>query len=742
MEEGRRMFQIFAARMFEQRVLTAYREKVAKERQAQLIEEEENDRRQDEQRKAKRAKEAQKRKEKAAKKKEAQAEEKARKEAERAAEEAARLAEEARRAEEQRVKAEEKRKRREAQRKSEEEERQRKEAERQRRIHEREEAERKAREARERERKAREEARLKEKEAREQKDREARERREQQERDKREKDAKVKANREARESKDAKEREKSRQEERAAHKAAALGRAAAAAAATPAPITLPKRPAAAHQVPTALPVLPQQPPASFSPQIPVATPAFPKAPTPMRARQASRQESTAATSSQSGSNPSQNPSPHPMTPVPTSAGPSGPGGRPSQTGAGTQGGTQPEFHSRSPLGMSAQALPPQPSPFGMAPSFQQGLPAQMTSNLGSPMHRDSMYPTQISYAFRHTTSSGAAPSAFGGGGGFPVQPPPGYPGSVDSPVSGMAQPFGNTMPRESGQSHSRQGSGNFEPGTPVAPSQPIGRPTPIGRPSSVVQGQRPSTGSPGSGASRPETDTQLGSSALLDGSDEPLGFHGRVPRMPLGAPGPRPAPGLPMPPLGIDPVFSTLHNLWAPPGGQQPNNIYAPGPAPGFGTVVSATPWGQPTHVGSTFGGQGVMDRPSEPRTVAIRKWLCRACDELASGASRESGGGPNSHDGFVSLDSVKARLELFSHGDSFTEIELLNICDTEGDTQNGGGSFELREDKLANLLIRWDSSAGAGRLDQRPIQRAVGAPGGIGSPVVRGGGSTANLSH
>lgn len=29
MEEGRRMFQVFAARMFEQRVLTAYREKVS-----------------------------------------------------------------------------------------------------------------------------------------------------------------------------------------------------------------------------------------------------------------------------------------------------------------------------------------------------------------------------------------------------------------------------------------------------------------------------------------------------------------------------------------------------------------------------------------------------------------------------------------------------------------------------------------------------------------------------------------
>lgn len=45
MEEGRRMFQVFAARMFEQRVLAAYREKVARERQQRLIQElEEEDR--------------------------------------------------------------------------------------------------------------------------------------------------------------------------------------------------------------------------------------------------------------------------------------------------------------------------------------------------------------------------------------------------------------------------------------------------------------------------------------------------------------------------------------------------------------------------------------------------------------------------------------------------------------------------------------------------------------------------
>ncbi|KAJ1344024.1 hypothetical protein BSLG_001164 [Batrachochytrium salamandrivorans] len=39
MEEGRRMFQIFAAKMFEQRVLAAYHEKLSQERQERLIEE-------------------------------------------------------------------------------------------------------------------------------------------------------------------------------------------------------------------------------------------------------------------------------------------------------------------------------------------------------------------------------------------------------------------------------------------------------------------------------------------------------------------------------------------------------------------------------------------------------------------------------------------------------------------------------------------------------------------------------
>jgi hypothetical protein len=63
-EEGKRMFMIFAARMFESRILQAYREKVAKQREEQLLreleEEEDSKRAKDE----KKAKEAQKKKDK------------------------------------------------------------------------------------------------------------------------------------------------------------------------------------------------------------------------------------------------------------------------------------------------------------------------------------------------------------------------------------------------------------------------------------------------------------------------------------------------------------------------------------------------------------------------------------------------------------------------------------------------------------------------------------------------------
>lgn len=64
MEEGKKMFSIFAARMFEQRVLHAYREKVAQERQLQLLRELEDEDKMSKEREAKKQKENQKKKDK------------------------------------------------------------------------------------------------------------------------------------------------------------------------------------------------------------------------------------------------------------------------------------------------------------------------------------------------------------------------------------------------------------------------------------------------------------------------------------------------------------------------------------------------------------------------------------------------------------------------------------------------------------------------------------------------------
>jgi hypothetical protein len=191
MDEGRRMFHIFAARMFEQRVLAAYKEKVAHERQLKLLEEIEEEDRKAEEKNSKKAKEKEKKKEKQRLLKQQKEEERLKKEAEKAAEEAARREEEEKKAEELRKKKEEARLKREAERKQQETERLKKEEERRKRqAEERErqqEIERKRREKEEAAKKRRDDVIKKEKEAKETKEREAREKKEREERERREK---------------------------------------------------------------------------------------------------------------------------------------------------------------------------------------------------------------------------------------------------------------------------------------------------------------------------------------------------------------------------------------------------------------------------------------------------------------------------------------------------------------------------------------------------------------------------
>ncbi|KAI9341949.1 salt tolerance down-regulator-domain-containing protein [Obelidium mucronatum] len=182
MEEGRRMFQIFAAKMFEQRVLTAYREKVAYERQNRLLQElEEEEKLKNEKEEAKqKLKEKKKLQKKAAKQQ--KEDEKLQKEKEKQMEEEALRLQKEKKAQEDRVKREAERAKKEAERlKKEEAERVRREAERkkkeedirkqkeaeERKARIREETERVERENRERKEKEREAARLRNQKARE-----------------------------------------------------------------------------------------------------------------------------------------------------------------------------------------------------------------------------------------------------------------------------------------------------------------------------------------------------------------------------------------------------------------------------------------------------------------------------------------------------------------------------------------------------------------------------------------------
>ncbi|PHZ14780.1 uncharacterized protein RHIMIDRAFT_276206 [Rhizopus microsporus ATCC 52813] len=163
MEEGRKMFQVFAARMFEQRVMQAYREKVAQDRQRRLIEELEEEDRLRQERELKKQREREK-------KRETKRLEKLKQEQERLEMEAKKKQEEEERQRKLKELQELERKRKEEERKQKEAEKQRKEAERLRK-----EEERRKREQEELERKKKEEEkRRKEEEERKKKEEEKR----------------------------------------------------------------------------------------------------------------------------------------------------------------------------------------------------------------------------------------------------------------------------------------------------------------------------------------------------------------------------------------------------------------------------------------------------------------------------------------------------------------------------------------------------------------------------------------
>lgn len=724
MEEGRRMFQIFAARMFEQRVLTAYREKVARERQQKLLEELEDESRLDAQREAKKARDAQKKKDKKQMQKQKQAEEKAKREAEKAAEDTAAKEAEAKKQEEQRRKAEEKRKKKEAERKAQEEEKARKEAEKNRRLQEekerQQEAERKVREQKAAEKRTREEAKRREREEREAREREVREKKAAEEKERQEREAHAKAQREA--------QEKTKREEQAA--------------AQQPQILSSKRPSlpAVVALPPTIQQKAQQ--ASRSPHLQVATPNLPKAPTLSRPRQASQQDS-------------HSPSPA-AAQIPSK--PSGP------TSPGSSATSQPSRPSSKAIPAPSKpttnqsSIPqhPQPPSPNVPSGPRPGMPIPPAAGHTIPHVSMNGFPNAQNHVmhamaqrgpYGHTVPMfppggphGAQYRSLGPHSGMPGPPPGmvGMPhlsgftsatGPVFQPSTPAATPF--HAPRASIPSHTRNQSASIEKSKFDGPSpsqgshlqhqpqpQPIGRPAPIGRPSSV----KPIEGHFAGKIAASEVDelaNHLGSSALLgddtddamppssvdrgvahgnSGSTRPIGFSTSA--QAFSSHSPHQA-------LGVAPASSS----WGAPGLPFQPHGSGSGSGPGWGaTAGGLSSWSNPKMPGA-FGSSG---RPSSvPRAILVRHLLCRACQSAGPGS-------------FHPLESIHRQVEALrpSKEEPIPVAELLDICETEGDANNGGGQFVLKPEGQGRMAVKWQSDA-----QQHPARGSVGL-GEIGSPV------------
>jgi hypothetical protein len=700
MEEGRRMFQIFAARMFEQRVLTAYREKVAQERQKKLIEELDEENRLDTQREAKKAKEAAKRKEKKRLQKQAKEEEKAKKDAEKAALEAAQREIEEKKLEEQRQRKEEQRKKREAEKKASEEERARKEAEKLRKAQEERErqaeVERKQREAKEREKKKREDARKKEREEREAKEREAKERKLKEEKERKIKEEQAKKEKEAAEKTEKETRDRARQEQAT------------------------KRPPIA--VPPGLHP-PSHPSILQSPHFQVATPIIPpKVPTPAaRQRQASQQGQHSRGSSPRSLQTSSE-TPHSSISPATVAVPH----TPVQANVPVRAqGQPPVLHHPQP---SAPLSPlNNQGRSGHPPYAFNGMPGLGVN--GPPTSGPSMMPGMMPpMPMYQGPPMGGQHRNFGPPNGIPY--PPGIPNMRQFPPHSQQMPFHSQAPMPTPilaqqapapkpQTHSRQPSASQ--GEPNQQPAPISRPAPIARPSSATpdRQKRKSTD-----ADVDKLATQLGSKALLDDSDVPLSANTEPTNVSgPGAPGSGRAPFSSFPDSKPDGFNFTSQN-WNAFGSNLAGhaNWGAPGHTSKQGVGWPVSSQSSNNAFGTIGGGIHSMSRSHAPRPVVIRRMLAQTCKQLSAAPG-------STPDGFHPVQNVLRHLPPES---AISLDEMLAICDTEGNAQNGGGSFEVRDDGQRGQVVKFEADSG---------NSWTGTVGDIGSPIV-GHSQPATFGH
>lgn len=724
MEEGRRMFQIFAARMFEQRVLTAYRERVARERQQRLIEELEAESLADTQRDAKKARDAEKKKLKKQQQKHAKAAEKALKDEQKAAEEAAVRDAEIKKQEEQKRKKEEQRKKKEAERKAAEEDKQRKEADKQRRLVEEREKqqdiERKAREAKVEEKRRREESRKKTQDEKDAKDQAARDKKGQEEREKRD----------LQRPKTSFEADEQRQSDgtfQPGHQSVASE-----------PSKRPAIPAAIVALPPSLKSQKSnvgQP----SPVPKVATPVVPpKIPSSTRPRDTSSSNTQPSTShtpetsttttqptviKSSATQPSMNPAVTAPSRVPARV-PQMPYSpqlmQMSSNGPppGMQHGPGQAFGNMPPVGMNGFPGSQAPMMHGMAPGMPMNrqMPMYASGNQMNFNGRGFMHPQHAGPP--HTMSPAMMQ---GSTRNFQADSLSSYQHTPTTSGPPSSTPSHSASTRDPVLAHSRQPSASFdlataETTTSSSGPQPIARPAPIKRPAST----KPLENLDKIRTINTEVDdlsNHLGSSALLDDSDVALPKQEN--RRPSAAPGMPSSAGSGAVGSPFE-QYATHHIGRAPPSGswQSPN---------GFGpSSIPNTPgWGNASSNG--WGGTGSLhvphQRSSNSRPVTVRLLACQTCKRLS--AHRP---GNSFHDIGEVIRGINASQPPNDAPIQMNELQL--ILDTEGDTHNGGGSFAVDKDSNNRMLVRWEAD-----MNGQTVHRAMSGLGEIGKPLHSVGG-------
>lgn len=150
-----------------------------------------------------------------------------------------------------------------------------------------------------------------------------------------------------------------------------------------------------------------------------------------------------------------------------------------------------------------------------------------------------------------------------------------------------------------------------------------------------------------------------------------------------------------------------------------------------FGTagLPGAPNWGTSPGAGwsnNAFGIIGGAHRPHASRPVTIRLMISQACKQLtANSPTKGSNGFHNVNQILRQVDQLKP-----SNEPAITLNEMLEICDTEGNSHNGGGSFIIKNEGPRGTFVKFESDS---NNMPAPGRGGIIAPGEIGSPISGG---------